>query len=79
LDLSSAACFISPKKSAIGFPVHLFAHSERKLPQGIGPGTSSRVIAGLDPAIHAELHFSMDHRGISRAKRRRSSNAYARW
>jgi hypothetical protein len=22
------------------------------------------VIAGLDPAIHAELHFSMDHRSM---------------
>jgi hypothetical protein len=49
------------------------------------------VTAGLDPAIHAgfrPLRFavlfdsrpvSMDHGGIGRAKRRRSSNGYARW
>src|ERR1700749_812441 len=62
LDLSSAACFISPKKSAIGFPVRLFAHSARKSTSRDRTGRSFRVIAGLDRAIHAELHFILDHR-----------------
>jgi hypothetical protein len=34
------------------------------------------VIAGLDPAIHAEPHFSMDHRVKPGGDEKRSAGAY---